>query len=158
VLLPAGMKLLGDWNWYLPSWLEWLPRVAPEVGTPSPAAVAAGDSRLSVDVDTSDEEVALKFRGELDLGTASKFHDDLADAERQGTTVVVDLRGVTFIDSSGVGELLGAHQRARREHRRLVIVRGDDTPVAQVLHISALDQRIEVTGADDSPAGSGQGR
>jgi RND superfamily putative drug exporter len=25
VLLPASMKLLGDWNWYLPSWLEWLP-------------------------------------------------------------------------------------------------------------------------------------
>ena len=27
VLLPAAMKLLGDWNWYLPSWLEWLPHV-----------------------------------------------------------------------------------------------------------------------------------
>jgi len=27
VLLPASMKLLGDWNWYLPSWLEWLPRL-----------------------------------------------------------------------------------------------------------------------------------
>jgi uncharacterized membrane protein YdfJ with MMPL/SSD domain len=25
VLLPASMKLLGEWNWYLPSWLEWLP-------------------------------------------------------------------------------------------------------------------------------------
>jgi uncharacterized membrane protein YdfJ with MMPL/SSD domain len=28
VLLPASMKLLGDWNWYLPGWLEWLPQVA----------------------------------------------------------------------------------------------------------------------------------
>jgi RND superfamily putative drug exporter len=27
VLLPASMKVLGDWNWYLPSWLEWLPHV-----------------------------------------------------------------------------------------------------------------------------------
>jgi uncharacterized membrane protein YdfJ with MMPL/SSD domain len=27
VLLPSTMKLLGDWNWYLPSWLEWLPSV-----------------------------------------------------------------------------------------------------------------------------------
>src|SRR5215208_5154854 len=26
VMLPAAMKLLGDWNWYLPSWLEWLPK------------------------------------------------------------------------------------------------------------------------------------
>jgi uncharacterized membrane protein YdfJ with MMPL/SSD domain len=30
VLLPASMKLLGDWNWYLPSWLEWLPRIKME--------------------------------------------------------------------------------------------------------------------------------
>jgi len=29
VLLPATMKLLGDWNWYLPKWLEWLPHVEP---------------------------------------------------------------------------------------------------------------------------------
>ena len=30
VLLPATMKLLGDWNWYLPSWLGWLPRISSE--------------------------------------------------------------------------------------------------------------------------------
>ena len=30
VLLPASMKLLGDWNWYLPGWLEWLPHVTHE--------------------------------------------------------------------------------------------------------------------------------
>lgn len=35
VLLPATMKLLGDWNWYLPKWLDWLPRVSPE--GPAPA-------------------------------------------------------------------------------------------------------------------------
>jgi RND superfamily putative drug exporter len=27
VLLPASMKLLGDWNWYLPNWLHWLPKL-----------------------------------------------------------------------------------------------------------------------------------
>ncbi len=34
ILLPASMTLLGDWNWYLPRWLEWLPRVGP-VAAPS---------------------------------------------------------------------------------------------------------------------------
>ena len=34
VLLPASMKLLGDWNWYLPRWLEWLPQVGPESDRP----------------------------------------------------------------------------------------------------------------------------
>ncbi|HET9323560.1 MAG TPA: MMPL family transporter [Gaiellaceae bacterium] len=43
VLLPATMKLLGDWNWYLPSWLEWLPRIGyerevPEAPAPTPAS------------------------------------------------------------------------------------------------------------------------
>jgi RND superfamily putative drug exporter len=40
VLLPATMKLLGDWNWYLPKWLEWLPRVSPEAPAPAPARPA----------------------------------------------------------------------------------------------------------------------
>ena len=30
VLLPAAMMLLGDWNWYLPRWLEWLPQLEHE--------------------------------------------------------------------------------------------------------------------------------
>jgi RND superfamily putative drug exporter len=41
VLLPAAMKLLGDWNWYLPSWLGWLPprpRHRPHLGRPIPEA------------------------------------------------------------------------------------------------------------------------
>ena len=49
VLLPATMKLLGDWNWYLPRWLQWLPRlehqeadVAPEV---KPAPQAAPEAK-----------------------------------------------------------------------------------------------------------------
>jgi uncharacterized membrane protein YdfJ with MMPL/SSD domain len=44
VLLPASMKLLGDWNWYLPKWLGWLPQLQHE-GSPAeapshPSAVA----------------------------------------------------------------------------------------------------------------------
>jgi RND superfamily putative drug exporter len=53
VLLPAAMKLLGDWNWYLPRWLHWLPRlsVEPELDAQPQAVVpvpvsgyAAGDT------------------------------------------------------------------------------------------------------------------
>ena len=39
VLVPASMELLGDWNWYFPSWLEWLPRINSE-GTPAPQPAA----------------------------------------------------------------------------------------------------------------------
>jgi putative drug exporter of the RND superfamily len=35
ILLPSAMKLLGDWNWYLPRWLEWLPRFQVEGARPA---------------------------------------------------------------------------------------------------------------------------
>ena len=41
VLLPATMKMLGEWNWYLPSWLGWLPRLRLESGRSEPAAEPA---------------------------------------------------------------------------------------------------------------------
>jgi uncharacterized membrane protein YdfJ with MMPL/SSD domain len=40
VLLPATMKLLGDWNWYLPRWLEWLPRLEATEPSAAPEAKA----------------------------------------------------------------------------------------------------------------------
>ena len=42
ILLPASMKLLGDWNWYLPSWLEWLPRLEHEKAPEAPAVPVSG--------------------------------------------------------------------------------------------------------------------
>lgn len=40
MLLPATMSLLGRWNWYLPPWLDWLPRLSHEGGAASPVAIA----------------------------------------------------------------------------------------------------------------------
>jgi uncharacterized membrane protein YdfJ with MMPL/SSD domain len=45
VLVPATMKLLGDRNWYLPSWLEWLPQVHIE-GVATPEVVAEPERQL----------------------------------------------------------------------------------------------------------------
>jgi putative drug exporter of the RND superfamily len=41
VLLPSAMRLLGDWNWYVPRWLEWLPRLHSEA---QPGTRALGDT------------------------------------------------------------------------------------------------------------------
>ena len=46
VLLPATMKLLGDWNWYLPKWLEWMPKIGSAEGsypTPSEGSEGGGE-------------------------------------------------------------------------------------------------------------------
>jgi RND superfamily putative drug exporter len=43
VLLPSTMALLGDWNWYLPRWLEWLPRTGLEPFAPAAPATGGGE-------------------------------------------------------------------------------------------------------------------
>jgi putative drug exporter of the RND superfamily len=47
VLLPSAMKLLGDWNWYLPKWLEWLPHVGPGDGQGLPPDAEPSTARES---------------------------------------------------------------------------------------------------------------
>jgi RND superfamily putative drug exporter len=42
VVLPSAMKLLGEWNWYLPRWLGWLPRLEVEGPAPHAAHSAVG--------------------------------------------------------------------------------------------------------------------
>ena len=49
VLLPASMKMLGDWNWYLPRWLEWLPRVGAERDATPPSRSPAADEPEAAD-------------------------------------------------------------------------------------------------------------
>jgi RND superfamily putative drug exporter len=44
VLLPSVMKLLGEWNWYLPRWLEWLPRLQVEGSASAPETPPLADT------------------------------------------------------------------------------------------------------------------
>jgi anti-anti-sigma factor len=140
VLLPASMKLIGEWNWYLPSWLEWLPRVAQE--PPVAARPTAPAERLRIQIQRRRDDVRLVLSGELDLATVARLRDDLREAEDGADVLVIDLRAVSFVDSSGLAELVAAHKRARRRQARLVVVRGEGTSVAKVLAVSGLDRTL----------------
>jgi RND superfamily putative drug exporter len=73
VLLPATMKLLGDWNWYLPRWLGWLPRFdvsepEPPVETEPAAAPAPATPAASPRRRRSGRRLVLPLVGALLLG------------------------------------------------------------------------------------------
>jgi anti-anti-sigma factor len=143
VLLPATMKLLGDWNWYLPHWLEWLPRVAHE------PAVAPAGSPLAIEVSNPDGQVRVALAGELDLESAPELADRLREVEADDPRLlVIDLRGLSFMDSSGLRELFLATRRAREQRRRLVVVRGSE-PIDRVLDLVRADAAMEMV---DDPA------
>jgi RND superfamily putative drug exporter len=143
VLLPASMKLLGDWNWYLPKRLEWLPQVThePQVGEHA----AEGHARCLVDVERRDGQVRLVGTGDLDLETAPALRRCVDAVAHETDRLVIDLRDVGFIDSAGIAELVHAQRRMRQRQGRLVVVRGRDTPVAQALNLAGLDQALSTT-------------
>ncbi len=88
--------------------------------------------------------VRVTLAGELDLASAYAFDRRLLEIEsRQPAIVVIDLRGVTMLDSAGLGRLVSAHRRARRGGWRLVLVRGGRV-VSRVLQTTRLDEHLDV--------------
>lgn len=78
--------------------------------------------------------------GELDLSTAPRFKDDLLALVDAGTdAVIADLTGVTFIDSTALGVLIGAVRRLRERDGRLVLV-ASSRPVLRALTLTGLDR------------------
>jgi anti-anti-sigma factor len=76
---------------------------------------------------------------ELDIATAPMLERTLRSAELRAGLVVLDLRELTFVDSTGVRVIVYASLRARRNGRRLVLVRG----AAQVQRLLALSGALE---------------
>jgi anti-sigma B factor antagonist len=85
----------------------------------------------------------VALRGELDVSTTPKVEHALLQLEGEGASVIIiDLRGLTFLDSSGLRLILEADARARREDRRLLVVPGPPE-VQRVFRVTLTDARIE---------------
>src|ERR671932_2679848 len=92
----------------------------------------------------------LTLRGELDLATAPELEQLLNERIDAGQEVVVDLRGLEFMDSSGIRVLVAAHARAGRVGTRLFIVRPrTGSAVAKIVEVSGLDGELNLL---DDPA------
>ena len=105
---------------------------------------------FGVTVSTDDGVRVVAVSGELDLDTMAELSEALAAGNGFATTVV-DLRGVTFIDSSGVSGLLSAARRARDAGERLVCVPGPQ-PIQRVFELTGVDTVLEWV---DSPGVAG---
>lgn len=99
---------------------------------------------LEVETRRGEGLVQLVLRGELDLSTVQKVEDELAAVEAgEDKVVVLDLSGLTFLDSTGLRLMVTADQRAQKDGRRLVIVKGPET-VQRVFSITKLDETLEM--------------
>lgn len=93
--------------------------------------------------------IRVTLSGELDLATAYAFDRRMLSIELQRPKVIlVDLRGLTMLDSTGLARIVSAQRRARRGGWRLVLVRGGRV-VQRVLQTTRLEELLEVTSDPD---------
>ncbi len=97
--------------------------------------------------DTADDgdELYVTLTGELDISNVERFEEELLKLEHaRPARVILDLRAVRFIDSTGLSLLLNADARARRQSRHVTIVSGNGA-ARRIMRTVALDQILDVT-------------
>jgi anti-sigma B factor antagonist len=91
------------------------------------------------------EPTIIAPEGELDIASVGEFRRTLADAVRDAANgLVIDLSEVSFIDSSGLGAVIEAHDRLRRKNRPVAVVAPRGTAAALVLTLTQLRRRLPV--------------
>ena len=86
----------------------------------------------------------IVVRGELDLSTGPRAEEEIRRAEaEQPETLILDLREVTFFDSTGLQLVLDADVRAREEGRTFVVAAGDGEP-RRVLELAEVTDRLNL--------------
>ncbi|HEY1597248.1 MAG TPA: STAS domain-containing protein [Thermoleophilaceae bacterium] len=110
---------------------------------------------FSVETGSLGDATVVSLSGDLDLSTAKRAEQAIEDAEKASPPVlVIDLRGLSFMDSTGLRVVVSADKRAGRSNRRLVLIQGP-APVRRVFEITRLDERLDIV---DTPEEIGDER
>jgi len=112
----------------------------------SRAEQSLGLGELTIISDREDDVHTIRPFGELDLANAGELQRELERVEASDAeSIVVDLSGLTFMDSTGVQVLFCAHARSRADSDRLVLLRGSPA-VQRVLALTGVDTLLPFAG------------
>lgn len=102
-------------------------------------------THFRVDVRSADDATVISLGGELDLASSPALEEELERVAQSGSKlVVVDLRNLEFMDSTGLSVLVRAHQRAEENGRRLGLVNGSPQ-VQRLLTLTGVADRLTIT-------------
>jgi anti-sigma B factor antagonist len=126
------------------------PRKAERPGKVGHRGSSAVSKALELRVEQDQRAPRLVAAGELDLATAEELEAGLKELEARAPAVVVlDLRELEFMDSTGLRAVIAADARARDRGARLVVVRAPGE-VDRVFKLTRMDQHLELV--DEPPA------
>lgn len=108
----------------------------------------AVQSNFKVEVRDGGQAVVVDVSGELDLASSPALEQEMeSDAVTGAPLVIVDLRRLEFMDSTGLSVLVRAHQRSVESDQRFAVVRGPQQ-VQRLLSLTGVAERLTVA---DSP-------
>lgn len=100
--------------------------------------------RVVIASDTDEGVLVVGVQGELDLYSAPELRARLLQAIDDGAdSIVLDLRGTTFMDSTALGVIVAAMKALRARSGRLVLV-NESRSIAKTLAITGLDEMLDV--------------
>jgi len=102
------------------------------------------ESRLSVNVSKEGGDTVLALVGDLDLYTATQFRERITDLIYDARLhLVIDLAGLEFVDSTGLGMLVGELARVRRGGGDMVL-RAPTPSVRRTIEVIGLERALPV--------------
>jgi anti-sigma B factor antagonist len=118
--------------------------------------VAVQQDQLRIDARHTPERVVLCLRGELDLATTPLLSREIEGVDLGTTaTVVLDLQGLEFMDSTGLRAVLAAQQRLLEYGGAFAVTRGSPQ-VQRLLAVTRADEHLLVIGSPDEPLAQGR--
>jgi len=97
----------------------------------------------------------ISVSGELDLASSPALEEELDRVAASGTgLVIVDLRELEFMDSTGLSVLVKAHQRAEEQGKRFGLVNGSQQ-VQRLLTLTGVADRLTLVNAPEELFGGG---
>jgi anti-sigma B factor antagonist len=106
-------------------------------------------SNFSVETHDGNQAVVIGVTGELDLASSPALEQELErGVASQAEVVIVDLRRLEFMDSTGLSVLVRAHQRATENGQRFGVVKGPQQ-VQRLLSLTGVADRITLADSPD---------
>ncbi len=106
------------------------------------------------DITQNDKATIVAFRGDVDLESSPRARKILLDALDGAAVLLVDMSGVSYIDSSGIASLVESFQTGRAKGTRFALVAVSE-PALRVLQLARLDKVFDLHGSVDEALAAG---
>jgi anti-sigma B factor antagonist len=111
-------------------------------------------SHFRLEVRSEDRATVIAVSGELDLASSPALQEELNRfASSESELLIIDLRELEFMDSTGLSVLVRAHQRAEEHGRQLAMVKGPQQ-VQRLLSLTGVGDRLTLVDTPEELLGS----